>query len=302
MSVDRIKAWKNWTDNDNNPLINPVPPEWIIADPTFLSPNESPDNMWHLFAHGILYGIYHFISHDGIKWKNTEQNMPSGIRPFLFKENNIYYLLYERIFTTFLANIAICKSSDLYKWTKSKYILTPTRSWEGRFSRRVGSPCLVKFDGKYRLYYSGGSVFLWDTMVPEPKYIGVAEAPKILGPYKKKSKPIISPSKNHKYRNVASGAMKVLKLADSWVGFNNGFYKDKNDRNRSSILLLHSTDGLNWNDVFEKPIIFPTTGWKRAFIYQLGIKKIEGNYWLYYNARNRWIRGIEKIGLAVLHL
>jgi predicted GH43/DUF377 family glycosyl hydrolase len=89
-----------------------------------------------------------------------------------------------------------------------------------------------------------------------------------------------------------------LRVNDTWLGFNNGIYKDK--RTGSSILLLQSDDGIIWHDVFEHPILYPTAGWKRAFVYQLDIRAVGNEYWLYYNARNGWAIGSEGIGLAKL--
>ncbi len=303
MDIETLKTWNHWVDHVNNPLILPEPPDWIIADPTFIPPKDSPDGHWHLFAHGILSGIHHFTSTDGLKWKNTGHNFGGGIRPFLYKEGEAYYLLYEKTFTPLFSSIVISRSFDLFKWTGHKHILSPSLSWEGLISRSVGNPCLIKKrENKYRLYYSAGSIMLWDTMVYEPKYIGVAVADHILGPYKKYPEPIIHPSITHRYRNIGAGALKVLKIENLWVGFNNGIYKDSHGQSRSCILLLHSENGLQWNDVFDVPIIFPTNGWKGAFVYQLDVKKIGDQYWLYYNARDDWIPGVEKIGLAILKL
>lgn len=300
MPINDFKNWNNWVDHSKNPLIKPKLPEWIIADPSFLSPEDSPDGMWHLFAHGILFGIYHFISKDGIKWVNSNYKLGSGMRPFLFKENETYYLFYEKL-TGFQSTIILTKSSDLVNWTNPQTVLKPSLSWEGGFSKNAGNPCLVKFDDTYRLYYSAGSVFLWDCLFSEPKYIGVAEATSIQGPYDKLAHPIISPANDHPYRNFGAGAMKVLKMEDSWIGFNNGIYKDQFGRNRSSILLLHSKDGLAWTDIFQKPIIYPTNGWKRSFVYQLDVRKVGDQYWLYYNARTGWFIGRECIGLSILN-
>ncbi len=289
-------------DHEANPLIHPEPPDWVIADPTFIPPSDSPDGLWHLFAHGVLSGLNHFISNDGIKWANTHFNIASGIRPFLYKEGEIYYLLYEKLFTLLLGSVVLSQSVDLFNWTNPKVLLAPTYPWEGVISRRVGNPCLLKVDSKYRLYYSAGSIFIWDTLFYEPKYIGVAEAKALYGPYEKVSRPIISPAQKHPYRNIASGAIKVLRVGDLWVGFNNGIYKDSKGRSRSSILLLHSQNGLEWTDVFPNPILAPTTGWKKAFIYQCDVRKVGDSYWLYFNARDGWIVGTERIGLARLTL
>lgn len=302
MGIEKFKKWDNWVDHASNPVIKSEPPEWIIADPTFVPPDESPDGKWHLFAHVMLFGIYHYVSRDGLKWISVKERIESGLRPFLYKQDDDYYLFYEKLFTILRGVIVFRKSKDLISWTEPKMVLNPNLTWEREGSQRVGNPCLVKDDDKYRLYYSCGSVFLWDVMVPEPKYIGLAEANTIDGPYEKNADPIISPTKKHIYRNFGAGAIKVLKVGADWVGFNNGIYKDRFRRSRSSILLLHSTDGIDWKDVFKRPIIYPTKGWKKALIYQLDVRKVDQKYWLFYNARNGWILGREQIGLATLDL
>ncbi|MHA1384234.1 MAG: glycosyl hydrolase family 43 [Candidatus Helarchaeota archaeon] len=302
--MDFLKNWKKWKDHKANPLITPRKPEWIIADPSFLYKDQTPDGKWHLFAHGILFGLYHFVSIDGLRWKNTYHKIDSGMRPFIFKENERYYLFYEQMLNLFFSVIILRESKDLFNWGKPKTIIVPSIPWEGRFGRFNSNPCLVKFGDKYRLYYSANSIFLKDCLFNEPKYIGIAESNNIYGPYKKLKKPIILPSKKHKYRNFGAGAIKVffLESEDLWVGFNNGIFIDRYGRTRSSILLMYSEDGINWKDAFEKPIIYPTEGWKRSFVYQLDVKKIENQYWLYYNARAGWAIGSEAIGLAILDL
>jgi predicted GH43/DUF377 family glycosyl hydrolase len=303
MSLENFKGWKNWVDYKNNPLLTPKAPEWLVADPTFIPPGDSPDGKWHLFAHGILFGIKHFIASDGIKWIRTNsKNISSGMRPFLYKENNTYYLFYESISNPLKSTICYRQSSDLFNWSKPRIVLTPSLSWEGKISQNVSNPCFIKINGKYRLYYSGGSVFLRDCLFSEPKYIGFAESINIQGPYRKNPEPIIIPTKAHKFRNFGAGAMKVLKINDIWIGFNNGIYKDQYGRSRSSILLLYSHNGIEWLDLFRHPIIFPTEGWKNSFVYQLDVRKIGQNYWLYYNARHGWAVGWESIGLATLNI
>lgn len=300
--MEILKKWQNWIDYKDNPLIKPKAPEWIIADPTFLYKDQTPDGKWHLFAHGILFGIYHFISNDGLRWINTNYKIDSGMRPFLFRENDVYYLLYEKMLNTFKSVIILRESTDLFKWSKPKIILTPSLPWEGGLSRTNGNPCLIKIKDTYQLYYSAGSVFLKDCLFAEPKYIGLAESKNIRGPYKKLNRPIIKPSKNM-YRNFGAGAIKVIFLESEnlWIGFNNGIYIDNHGKSRSSIILMHSKDGINWNDSFKKPILFPTMGWKRSLVYQLDVRKVKSTYWLYYNARAGWAIGVEKIGLAILN-
>ena len=301
MPLEHFKTWNQWLDYIGNPVIRPKGPEWIVGDPTFVPPNESPDGKWHLFAHGIIFGINHFISNDGLKWINIHRKVDSGMRAFLYKEDNLYYLFYQKDLSLFKSSIVYRTSSDLYNWSEARTVLVPSLPWEGKSDRKISNPCLLKVDGKYRLYYSGGTVFLWDCLFAEPKHIGYAEAKRIEGPYVKNPQPIISPSKTQNYRNIAAGAMKVLKIGDSWIGLNNTIYTDKTRHSRSSIFLLYSDDGIKWTRIFKKPIIYPTNGWKRAFTYQLDIKKVDRKYWLYYNARDGWVIGWESIGLAILN-
>ncbi|MHA1270592.1 MAG: glycosyl hydrolase family 43 [Candidatus Helarchaeota archaeon] len=303
MTDDDLKKWSKWVDYNGNPLIKPRPPDWIIADPTFIPSNDSPDGYWHLFAHSIISGINHFISKDGIKWVNSFNRLFHGIRPFLYKENEIFYLLYEKLLTPFSNSVIIIRESeDLFNWSPPKVILRPSLPWEGKRSATNGNPCLIKYKKQYRLYYSAGSVFLKDCLFSEPKYIGIASANNIFGPYKKRLIPIIKPNKNFLYRNLGAGAIKVIYLEneDIWLGFNNGIYIDKFSKTRSSILLLKSNDGINFINQFKTPIVSPTSGWKRSFVYQLDIRKINDSYWMYYNARNGWFFGVEKIGLSKL--
>ncbi|NVM53337.1 MAG: hypothetical protein HWN66_06500, partial [Candidatus Helarchaeota archaeon] len=90
MGIKKFEKWDIWADYPANPVIKSGPPEWVIADPTFIPPSESPDGRWHLFAHVMLFGINHYISRDGLKWISTKQRIESGLRPFIYKEEDEY--------------------------------------------------------------------------------------------------------------------------------------------------------------------------------------------------------------------
>ena len=301
MSIENFTQWKNWVDYKRNPLLVPEAPEWLVADPTFIPPDDSPDGKFHLFAHGFLFGINHYISRDGLKWINTRWRVGKGMRGFLYMESDKYYLIYENNLGFSKSIISLRESSDLFHWSEPQTLLVPDQPWEINWKgqRKISNPCLVKYNGKYRLYYSANQIFLWDCLFSEPLYIAVAEAEKLQGPYKKFPRPIISPSKAHKFRNFAAGAIKIVRINDTWIGFNNGIYNHQHHTG-SCILLLQSDDGITWNDIFERPILYPTTGWKSAFVYQCDIRKVGDQFWLYYNARNGWAIGSEGIGLAKL--
>lgn len=46
-----------WVDYPANPLIEPPAPEWLIADPAVLLPEQSSDHRWHLFANSFFLSL-----------------------------------------------------------------------------------------------------------------------------------------------------------------------------------------------------------------------------------------------------
>ena len=118
-----------------NPLISPPRCTPLIADPTVLLPEESPDKKWHLFAHSI-FGIQHYLSENGVDWKKNKTVVRAAMRPFIYKENNMYFLFYEKyhamkLLFSFLPNqrwysqIEVVSSKDLIQWTTSKVLIKP---------------------------------------------------------------------------------------------------------------------------------------------------------------------------------
>lgn len=286
-----------WVDHPANPLIEPPRPEWLLGDPTVFPPEKAPDDKWHMFAN-TLRGIFHFVSPNGINWGIKKSRVFPGMRAFLFYDRG-YCLLYENISRPWRSYVALRRSADLLSWSEEKILLEPSLSWEGKRFRNCSCPCLVAHDGGYRLYYSGGAVFLPDCKFPEPKYIGVAEADNIEGPYRKLSEPILSPSATQPYFNMGRGAFRTYPDQERWFALTNGIFKDPEGHSRSTISMMESDDGLNWSSIGEGPIISPEPGWKRSLVYAMDLIRRDGEFWLYYNARDGWFRGSERIGLAV---
>jgi hypothetical protein len=288
-----------WTDHPANPLIEPPWPEWMIADPTVLLPSESPDGLWHLFANSV-WGIHHHTSDDGIVWKRGRRLFP-GIRAFVIKYEGSYYLFNEVFLRPFETGIVVRKSDDLDIWSEPKAALRPSRPWHGGTLRACSCPCVVPRKGEFLLFYSAGVVFLKDCLFFEPKYIGVARSACIEGPYEADEAPAISPDPHHPHRNFGAGAIKVVadEQHDVLWGFNNGIYTDLKGRSRSAIMILKSGDGSHWIQARDEPILKPAPGWKRALVYALDIKADGDRAYLYYNARDGWFIGAERIGLAI---
>ncbi len=302
--MEQTMSLKNlrWEDHPDNPLIGPEFPDWMIADPSVLTPDQTPDGRWHLFANAILRGIRHFVSDDGIHWNAVGKGLFTGIRPFVVRREGRYYLFYEKPASIRRSVIALRHSEDLLHWSPARTVLSPSLDWEGKGLVTNGNPCLIEHEGRFRLYFSAGWVFLPDCLFIEPLYIGVAEAEHIEGPYKKRHEPLIGPSDDPVWRrNMGAGSIKVLppKPGALWQAFTNSIFRDEQGHSRSEIRLLRSTDGYHWEVASKEPMLrYEDSGWKRALVYAMHGVHYEGEWRMYYNARDGWFIGKERIGLA----
>lgn len=288
-----------WVDHDGNPLIDPPGPEFLIADPTFAAPPDTPDGRWHLFAHGILRGIHHFVSEDGAAWRHVGR-AAWGMRPFLWRGDGRWYLYFERISSPWRSSIRLATSTDLMRWSRPLRVLAPSLPWEGRIARTNGNPCLVRWNGRYRLYFSAGLAWLRDCGFPEPRHVGFAEADRPEGPFVKHPDPVLSPDPTVPHRNLGAGAIKVIAAPGGGLwGFSNGIYTDREGRSRSDIRLMTSPDGIAWAYASDRPLVtFEGDGWKRALVYALDVRRVGDRWVMFYNARDGWRRGRERIGRA----
>jgi len=294
--IDLTQA--KWEDHPANPMIQPPRPDWMAADPTVLTPDLSPDGKWHLFCNSVGY-LRHYASDDGIVWDKLGGRICRGIRPFIYHEDGVYYLIYELHKPLWRSGIALRTSRDLIEWDEPQWLLRASQTRDGSTIRFLGNPCLVKVDKEYRLYFSNGWIWLWDCLYFEPKYVGLAVGSSPVGPFERRGEPLISPRAEHPYLNFGAGSIKVISDGeDGWWVFNNGIYKDGEGRSRSAIILLHTDDGVTFEQVVDKPIVAPEPGWKKAFVYAFDPVFYNDKWRLYYNARDGWLRGSERIGMA----
>ena len=293
-----------------------VPPAFtpLLADPTFLTPDETPNKRWHLFAHTI-FGITYYSSDNGINWTKEKIIVRAAMRPFIFKEGDNYYLFYEKypalkllfspiVKTKWYSHIEMCSSRDLINWSKPEIVLNPELNFhqDAILGKAISNPCLVKVNNRYRLYYSSSLVRIPDCGFNEPLHISFAESDQINGDYEFYQKPVISPEVKNYWRNLGAGSMKVIRCEDGFVAFQNGIY-EHNGISGSAICLLYSDDGIAWNYLQDSPILKPdaTVPWMASHIYACDVKYYQGKLYLYFNARDypHWSKGSEKIGLAV---
>jgi len=314
MKLEDIGAisWSDYSENYiiDHPVLSPV-----LADPTFTFPEISPDGHWHLFAHSV-WGIHHFISGDGVKWKDLGVAIANAMRPYLYCEAGVYYLFYEKYRPLSLvlswikgrkwySEIAVSRSTDLKKWSTPKVLIRPDLPWQAAGGdRSVSNPCLVKQGGTYVLYYSASLVYIPDCGFNEPDSIGLARSADPEGPYEVLGKPVIEVNKSDPWCNLSCGSIKVLKCDDGYAGFENGIYwDDVKKQSGSAIIVLKSEDGVRWERLVQEPVLRPTAGWRRSHIYACDVRyrEQEDRWYMYYNARNGWpvAEGQERIGLLM---
>ena len=295
---------------NNNPVLKYPKNSMVVADPSILTPDKTPDKKWHLFAH-TFFGVHHYTSNDGISFKHIEKITGRAMRPNINIVNGEFVLYYERTRVPILnalstigiewrSEIYCVTSPDLKNWSKPRAVITQSRPFEkDSHGTAISNPFLIEKDGKYRLYYSCGQTFIKDCGFCEPTHISFAESKRAKDGYVSRQSPIISPDKNSKYLNLCSGCLKVYRLKDCYIGLQNGLYEE-NGKSHSAIMLLKSDDGEHFE--FVKPMIVPEKKhrWMAQFVYACCLTYYDGKLRIYFNARNAAdiIRGRESIGFA----
>jgi hypothetical protein len=288
-----------------DPVLTPPFPSPVIADPTFLPPDQTPTGDWRLWAHSLL-GLHHYASDDGLSWRPRGTVTRNALRAHVVRVEAGFRLAYEKtrlflpIGLPWHSWIEVRAGGDLTSWGPPRRLLEPTLPWHRRGrSTSVSNPCLVpQGDGSWRLYYSAGLTHLPDCGFDEPTFIGVAEGPGPDGPFTPLPDPLLGPGDGP--ASLCAGALKVVRAADGWVGFQNAITWDGRHTG-SEIWVLGSDDGLRWEPLGQAPVLAPTgTGWRATHVYALDVRDTPGGPRMYFNARDgyHWTRGRERIGMA----
>jgi hypothetical protein len=312
LSREELRAYR-WGDASEAPLISHPAFSPLIADPVALPPEQTPDGAWRLYAHSA-WGIHEYASADGRAWKDRGIILRDAMRPWVMREGDAWYMLYERYRTlgmaqsllpgrTWRSHIEMRSSPDLRRWGKPITLLEPCLTWHEKpgLGRSVGNPCLVRAGAGWRLYYSAGLVRVPDCGFNEPEFVGLARSDRIEGPFAPETERMLSPDPSDPEASLSRGSLRVMRLSDGWAGFENGISFSAG-RSRSAILLLFSRDGLRWERLAPAPIVSPSPGWRRSHVYAAcPVAGTAGEILLYYNARDDWpiSRGRERIGLAI---
>jgi hypothetical protein len=313
-----------WKELPENPLIAyDDKARTAIGDPQVITPEEF-DGKWHMFFHGYGYvdasdtnlglAFFHYISDDGIHWKELRRWLDWTVgQNAMYCDGNrwiMYYTCDLRKYPGLKKRygcdtiIRVMTTRDFEDWTEEIDCILPETPAE-REGRQIQTrnPCAISLpNGRIRLYYSAGTVWLDDCGYEEPKNIFYAEADNPLGPFKKAGDPILIPDPVIPYRNYGCGAIKVFGYDNGYLALYNPIWLDEKKKSRSQICLLASDDGIYWEEAACNPVITPTVGWRAAIVYQLDVVCRDDALWLYFNARDKWYNGIERIGCCRLEL
>ncbi|GHT98203.1 hypothetical protein FACS1894142_4230 [Spirochaetia bacterium] len=306
-----------WKEVPENPLIEYPHARWAIGDPQLLTPGDF-DGQWHIFFHGYLgdqgLAFFHQVSNDGIHWKEHSRwdDWTVG-QNYLYCDGSRWIMYYTCDLREYPELVERYKCHTLIRakttrnfvnWTEEVDLILPETGAEREGKMiQARNPCVISLpDGRCRLYYSAGTVWLDDAGYEEPKNIFCAEADNPLGPFKKAGDPILKPDTSIPYRNYGCGAIKVFGYNDGYIAFYNPIWLDKEKHSRSQICMLASDDGLVWEEAACNPVITPTTGWRAAIVYQLDVINWKDDMLMYFNARDDWRDGIERIGCCRLNL
>lgn len=298
------------------PLIDPPRFSPVIADPTFLFPEETPEGRWNLVAHSA-WGLHRYVSEDGERWRDLGLIVRHAMRPFIRRSGDEYLLFYESYAPFALPLTAlplkrpwssvlrlVC-SRDLVAWSRPETVLLPALGWmrDAALGESVSNPCLVESDGETRLYFSASLAWIPDCGFCEPRFVGVARGRTPAGPFALHPQPVLDPAADSTPGVLGAGSMKVLRFDDGWIGLQNKIFQDSGGSSRSALFVLRSADGFAWTDAAPQPLLSPAPGWTASHVYACDarFRPADGRWYLYFNARDGWriSEGRERIGRIV---
>ncbi|MBS7379082.1 MAG: exo-alpha-sialidase [Sphaerochaetaceae bacterium] len=270
-----------------------------LCDPAYLLPEESPDGLWHMFAHTWI-GLEHFTSTSGLEWKRGRLMFCRAHSPFIFREGGTYWLFYEIHDRMSLrknsddslsaSRFMVTTSNDLILWSKPKLVLDSTKITRAQYKEgkvRISRPQIVDWKGRYRLYFGAGETRMYDTRQKTTARLMYAESDFLDKEWRVNPEPILEIEPDSRWRNLAVGSVRIVPCSDGLAAFECAYYYDrKKNKSSSAVLLLTSQDGISWKD--EKVIQeSPEEGWAGRYITSVDVRFKEGeNTWYCYYSAN----------------
>jgi hypothetical protein len=195
-------------------VIIPTNNQVLLADPTVLSPLDSPDKIWHLYCWS-LSGLLEFVSNEGKAWQfkgyvlshtmhtekthinlgdlglqlpalskyayhvmtNAEGYITASYRPYVLNHKGVYYLYYEEMIF-FWKNKYFTDPISKIKCIKSTDLINwsePVTIIEDTAEFTfIACPSIMFADNKFTLFFSYDHELTNSSSLWEPKRIGYA--------------------------------------------------------------------------------------------------------------------------------
>lgn len=261
----------SWFPFSDEPLLtgNIAIPKW--SDPYVIMPERSCDNKWHMFVHSWI-GIHHFVSTSGIAWDHGRVVIYNAHSPFVYRENEKFYLVYEK-HDKDSSKIEMITSTNLETWSRPRSLLDGKEipfAKDYISSSRLSHPQLFKFDGKYRLYFGASHIVLPQTKLKIARYFSCAESDSLSNSFTliRTDKPLLEADPDDKWTNLGCGSIKLIDCKDSFYAFQCGVYWDEKDKQtHGAMTILKSSDGINFEKARKEPILVPSEkGWTKGYI------------------------------------
>ncbi len=280
-----------WHDHPQCPLIPPPLGSPLLADPSFLPPGQTPDERWHLFA-SSRWGLHHHVSDDGVSWVRQDPPVLRGVRgAFLFQDQGRYHLIYEQA-THLLpwrprqSHIEIRNSIDLRAWSPPRVLLRPSLPWHRHGqTEALCHPGLVRVGDRLILSYSAGLTRLEDRELETTRHIGLAEGRNLDGPFTPFPAPLLSPSERDAPTRPGAGSLRVMPVEDGFVAFQSALARDAQGTCTSTIHLLGSEDGRQFQPLGSSPVQLASDRWSERWVGGLDVRPVGGALRLYYAAQ-----------------
>lgn len=271
-----------------------------LCDPFFIMPEESPDGIWHLFAH-TWAGIMHYTSHSGFDWQEEHLAVLRGHSPFIYRfSDDCYCLLYETHDREYgrkkgsrsrSSRIEMRTSSDLALWSAPRILLDsvdiPFASDGMR--RRISSPQLVSWQGRLRLYFGASEAVMYDTGRRCSVYLGYAEAEDLSSPFIASRHPLLEGDPDGEEANLALGNIRIIPCSDGFAALAASYsYDSINRRSTAPLRLYTSTDGLSFT--LRRTLITPSEeGWMSSYITSASAqyREAEASWYCYFSAEEK---------------
>lgn len=297
----------SWFPFSDQPVLSRPVYSPKLCDPFIVMPEQSGDRRWHLFIHSWL-GIHHYISTSGIAWQYKGLVVFRGHSPFIYREDGVFYLLYEKHDLS-SSVIEIRKSSDLEKWSKPVTLFNAEDvpcAGDYLKHKRLSRPQLFKINSTYRLYFGASHIVLPQTKQKVSRYFTFAQSDSLDGSFElyKSDRPLLESYADDKWTNMGCGSVRIIYCNDTYYAFQCGVYWDVNEcKTHSAMLLLESCDGVKFTRAKEDPILVPAKeGWTEGYIMSCDVHyKYDEKCWYCYFCANNGKRFLseESIGLMI---